>query len=793
MSNYGAAQMTSIRDHRELVRSKSSNFIPDTELEGAIHIALEIGDNCIDEALNDKKANVIKIIVDDDIKRLTFIDNGRGIPHNNRKSDDPEQRNAFFRACTEMYTGAKHKTEEGLAYNVSGGTNGVGLKLAVYLSKECTVTSERDGSLQSYEFKDGKIINFREAQSKNRGTTVSYILDEKLIDTREFNFESIKNEMKDKAFMFPSVEFHLVQIKNNHIVKSKTYKGKDLTDAVTAMKPDTPIIRVTKEKTVSVLNNKLSKTEEFDVFVDVAFAFKDELIEDRTDEYKFLPSFANGIRTTIGGSHSTGLKEGLVKFFKQQIEPKFNVIPTDITTALCGYVTVKLSSKQFRGQYKDALNSEAARLAVRDAVYEQLTKEKDVVIKKMITFIKDVAKSREASKKSRTKKAQTAFSKDTIAKYVPLLETENTFSRELYLGEGDSALGSISQARDINNHAILPMGRPTNFIDKKYGDLVGLKSSFHDMMNVVGIELGKKIKRDDLNFDKIIFALDGDIDGDGMSAANLALMRKFTPELFEWNMVYRLVPPLYKFNDKKGEVIYLTSQKEFNRYIAETYMEKNSIQLGKIKFKKKDIGRLLEDNFSYAKELDKLAKKIVGTPKFIERLLWFYNPLIEYGKKDIDFFKKVLVDYPYVDIVYKKGTINFEGTDGDDLIHITVNKFFKKSIMKFKDIQSPNITVFGFTLNGKPVSLYDVIRSLEDSMPKDIDRIKGLGELDPVEFKHQCMNHKNRTLLKMELGNNPEKELDRIYVHYSQKAQYKELRNQIMRSIVVDEDRDLDT
>lgn len=776
--------MRTIKEDRDRVRMRPTNYIPDTSIEGVNHIAFEIIDNSIDEAINDKKANVVKIIIDEDTKRVTVIDQGRGIPHKTKKDEE----DPFLNACTKLNTSAKFDNGSSSSYRVSGGTNGIGLKLAVFLSKECIVTSERDGAAEVLTFKDGILVSHDIKKSKNRGTTVTYILDDKLMDLSEFSFNRIKGEIKEKAYLFPNVEFQLIQIQKGSVSKTKSYKGKTIVDAVSAMKPDLSIIYLEADKTVSIPNNKLNKLEDHRVIIHVAFSYKEELIENKGDEHIHLPSFVNSIKTTMGGTHVQGLKEGLSKFFRQYMgDGKTKIVPSDITMALCGVVSVQLEKTEFRGQYKDQLNSESARIAVRDAVYEYLLKEKDTTVKKMASFIKEVAKSREASKKSREKKPLTAFSKESVDKYHPLIETDNTFARELYLAEGDSALGSITQARDINNHAVLPLGRPTNTIDKNYSDLANIKSSFNDLMFVIGIELGKKFKREDLNFDKIIFALDGDIDGEGMVAANLALMARFTPQLFEWGMVYRLVPPLYKFMHK-GEMRYITSQKEFNKFVVNSYSDKNEVRISRVTLKKKDIARLFELNFYYSKELDKLAKKIVGTPLLVEKLVWYYNETLEYGKKDVAVLKEVLKDFPYVDVIYKKGVITIEGTDGNAFVHVSINKFFKKSVRKFKEIQKGNITAFDYYLNGEKVSLYTVIKSLEKYMPKDIERIKGLGELDPYEFKATCMDHDKRTLLKLKMSEHPKNDLEVIYTHYSRKNHYKELRAKIMQSIIVDEE-----
>lgn len=783
--NYTEKDIRTIEDDREYVRMRSTNYIPDTSTEGMVHIAFEVLDNSIDEAINSKKSNLIKFIVDEDQKRITVIDNGRGIPHGK-----------LLDAATKLKTSGKFENGEKSSYRTSGGTNGIGLKLATYLSTEFMIQSKREGSSLTYIFKNGFLVDDKKEPSKDRGTTVTYILDDECIDTSEFSYEIFQKSIKQKSYIFPEVEFNVIKLHKDHVVKNKTYVGKSVLNAVEEMKPDTNVIRVKTTKYVTVVDKKLRGTEEVFVDIDLAFAYKESLIEEK-DTSDYLISFVNSINTTLGGTHVQGLKEGLVKFFRQYIgETKLNILPNDMMSAICAFVAVAMSKVEFRGQYKDQLNSDAARIAVRDAVYEALCNEKDQTVKKMANFIKDVAKSREASKKSREKKTKTAFSKDSIEKFYDLQESDKTFARELYIGEGDSATDSFMNARDIYNHAVIPMSRPSNLIDKKLGDLQHLKSNFHDLLYVIGVDLGKKIRKEDLNYDKIILALDGDIDGDGMSAAYLALITKFVPELFEWGLVYRLVPPLYKFTDKKGKQVFLSSQKEFNKHILNEYCEKNVLSIGKRNMNKESIRHLVETNFNYAKELDKLTKKINGvkstndTALLVEKLMWYYNPSLHYDKKDVKFFEKILKDYPYLKVSFKKDVLVIDGTVGsnDDLVHIIFNSFLKGSVKRFKDIQSQNLIYSSYKLNGEPASIYTIMKSIDKSMPKDIDRIKGLGELDAFDFATQCMNPKNRTLIRMVPSKNPKRDLEIAYKHYSKKSHYKAMRAKLVSELVCDEE-----
>jgi DNA gyrase subunit B len=776
-----------IKDDREWFRKKATNYIPNTFKEGGVHLLYEIVDNGIDEGMNSKtKGKNITIWFNEKTKWYRIKDDGRGI----NPSD-------LVSAFTVKQTSGKYDNADGKGgYKWTGGTNGLGAKLNYFLSKAGRMSTTQKFKTYTIRSEDGRLLSEEPVVTKadyESGVDAEFLLDPKLIDTSEITFEDIFVILNEKSHIFPEISFRLIKIdEHGKEHKPKLLRGRNMKDFVESMGVDLPVIsadRVTKH--VSYIDRKLKLATEGEAEVSFAISMKEDLIDSKELAPNFNISYGNSIKTKTGGSHVLGLQEGIIKFFKKELmSSKIKVTTADINKALCSFIAVNVVEPEFRGQFKDSLYSEVARLAMMEVVEETLEQQPKKVIKDYCEMIKDVARSREASKKSREKRkiSLSAFSDDAVEKHIPIMLTDETYCRELYVVEGDSVMGSITKSRNIYNQGVFPLSKPNNTIDKEYGDLEKIASSFNDFCKVIGWDLGKKnIKRSDLHYDKIFLTLDKDIDGDAMAGDMSALMYKFTPKLFEWGMVYRLVPPLYTFKSKKGNDKFINSQKELYQYVVDDYMVKNELHFKNNIFSKKDIVRFYNGNFGYAKELDNLCSAINGKPKVVELIVSRYSVGCSYSKKDIPTFQKLLKDFPDLSIEFKKGTIQIKGEDNNgDNIYISLNRLFDSKCRVFKEIQSKNLFISKFKINGEDSTIYDVIRSIDKCMPSGIHRIKGLGEMSSRQFTATCMDPEKRHVIRMELPKDRDAGLERVYIYYSGKKRYVELRKQVLKELIYD-------
>lgn len=429
--NYTADDIKVIRSDKDRVKKRPSIYIPSTEKEGAIHIAYEIVDNSIDEVTaRDSVGDTVTTIFDEKSKVVTVIDNGSGIPHEK-----------LMDVCTVINSSGKFDNDDDSAYQYSGGVNGCGLKLAVFLSVWCDVTSIRDGVSLTYHFKDGDFVSQEKSKSKDHGTIVKFKLDQKIVDVKSVTKKDMVDRYEEKSYLFPNAKLELLIMNGDKKVASYSYGGKDIEDRVKKMKPDTEIIRASDTRKVTLLrdirDDELSKSK---VVVDVAFALSEKVLDD-DDKNAAIISYGNTIKTYMGGAHVDGLKDGLVKYFKENVkltghDKDLQILPSDITAGLCGFVVAKLFNPEFRGQYKDRLGNQEAKFAVRDVVYDRLCELKPGVVNQYVDFVKRVAKGRAASKKTRRKDVSSAFSKDRIDKFNDIIYNIKTDEPELVLCEG---------------------------------------------------------------------------------------------------------------------------------------------------------------------------------------------------------------------------------------------------------------------------------------------------------------------------------------------------------------------
>jgi DNA gyrase/topoisomerase IV subunit B len=775
---YGDGSITHISDDRDQIRKRPTKVIPDTSTEGVLHLLFEGYDNSLDEALNGHCKN-IKVVFDKASREYTIIDSGRGIPHGD-----------IVVACTKLNASSKFDNDGDTSYEVSGGTNGWGLKLILFLSKSASVTTTRNGKSTTLIFKDGRMVDEIKTTAKKdaSGVMLKFILDDKIMDGSNVTSKDIKTIIKEKNCLIPELETTFSEVEGDKVIKSKVFKGRSMLDCIKEMEPSTPIIHIKDKRTVTYTKYGADEPSVDTVMVDIYFAFKESLIDAKEDKDLHDISYANTIKTKTGGGHVEGFKEGLTKYFKAKMANEKNPpTPADIMAAVVNFIWVRLSDTEFRGQHKDKLNSQSARIAVKDAVYEALTKEKDVNIKRCVNFIKEVTRSRLASKKAREKKSTSAFDKNSIQSYHPIIEGSKTFMREIYIGEGKSAIGPLVSARDPYNHALYILkSRPDNIFDKTLQAVSGLNTNFNELMSIIGVDLGRPVKKENLNFDKIIFGMDADIDGDSIAAYTISMIVKFAPELIRWGLVYRLIPPLYKFKDGK-EKIYLASQTEFNRRLVDKFIKDNKLTILGLKMDAKDTLQFIQKNALYAKELEKASKR--SNPEIIELISFYYRFDKIYTKEDIPLFERILSKYKYIQVKWIKDTIVIEGSLGDEFIHILVNRHLGEDIKKFKEIQSKNCSFSGYRVNKQPATIYQIIKAVEKYQPKDVERLKGLGELDEEEFKEQCMSVKNRTLIQIKFDDE-RNDTELVMNHYSKSA--KNFRKEIAYSMVVNEE-ELDT
>lgn len=355
----------------------------------------------------------------------------------------------------------------------------------------------------------------------------------------------------------------------------------------------------------------------------------------------------------------------------------------------------------------------------------------------------------------------------------------------------DSAADNAATARDPNNQAIYPIRRPKNIFDTPTDQVARIKSTFNDVLDICGLEPGKKCDPEKSTMTRILMLTDGDVDGDDIAISTVCLLAKHCKPLIDAGMVGRILPPAYSIPVGNGKHVYVRSQREFFDKITKMFIKKETVAYRGKEMSKGDLRRFLEQNFEYDTRLEKLSTRYCVDPKVMEYIAWNYHGELKDQKKS--YWMKVMNRYPGIQILIEGKMLVIDGDiKGLDYINIPLDEHFHKHVMRFKEYQKVNNTLDGYAIDGEDgKTLYDVVHAMREYIPNGVKRFKGLGELEPSEMHDLCMNPKTRTVAIFTFKDF-EKDMDKINVIMSTKTEFAKSRKEILMHMRAS-DLDLDT
>ena len=524
----------------EAVRKRPGMYIGSTSTRGLHHLVYEIVDNAVDEALAGFCTEIYVFIHKDNT--ITVKDNGRGIPVGIHHQKGIPAVEVVF---TILHAGGKFG---GGGYKVSGGLHGVGASVVNALSEWLDVRVESDGKIYEQKYSRGNVLTKLTVvgETQNHGTTVTFKPDKEIFDDLIFQFDILKQRLRETAFLTKGLKINLIDeregIEQN---RSFHYEG-GIKEFVTFI-----------NKNRSPLYDNVFYTEgsKDGVFVEVAFQHNDGYMEN-------IYSFVNNINTVDGGTHLVGFKSGLTKTVNDYGK-KFNLIKEndknlsgdDVREGITAVISVKVPEPQFEGQTKTKLGNGEVKGIVESIFSDELAffleqnpQTGKIIIEKALV----ASRARDAAKKARELvRRKTGLESTRLPGKLTDCSDRDPRNCEIYLVEGDSAGGSAKKARDPKTQAVLPLRGKILNVEKARLDRILGSEEIKAMITAFGTGISEDFDIEKLRYHKIVIMTDADVDGAHIRTLLLTFFYRYMRPLIEEGKVYIAQPPLYRVEKNK--------------------------------------------------------------------------------------------------------------------------------------------------------------------------------------------------------------------------------------------------
>lgn len=555
---YGADQIQ-ILEGLEAVRKRPGMYIGSTSVRGLHHLVYEIVDNSVDEALAGF-CNTITVKIHQD-NSITVRDNGRGIPVDIQKKAGKSALEVVF---TVLHAGGKFG---GAGYKVSGGLHGVGASVVNALSEWLDVKVYKEGKIYTMSFAKGKVTKPIECigtcSEEEQGTEVHFLPDASIFEESVYEFETLKIRLRETAFLTKNLKIRLVDEREGQEKEKEFHYEGGIQEFVTflnkgkeALYPDVIYCEGEKEK----------------ILVEVAMQHNDSYTEN-------IYTFVNNINTPEGGTHLTGFKNALTKTFNDYArqnkllkDSEANLSGEDIREGLTCIISVKIENPQFEGQTKQKLGTSEAQVAVQSIVSEQLTYflEQNPTVAKVICEKSILAqRARAAARKARDlTRRKSALDGVGLPGKLADCSSKDPERCEIFIVEGDSALGPAKEGRNPEIQAVLPLRGKVLNVQKARLDRIYANEEIKGMITAFGTGIHEDFDLSKLRYHKIIIMTDADVDGAHISTLMLTFIYNFMPELIRKGHVYLAQPPLFTIQKNKKHY-YAYSDEEYQRILKE--------------------------------------------------------------------------------------------------------------------------------------------------------------------------------------------------------------------------------
>src|SRR5438477_3326020 len=749
-----SAEHIKVLEGLEAVRKRPAMYIGSTGTEGLHHLVYEVVDNSVDEALAGFCTEVHVVVHIDN--SVTVIDNGRGIP---TEVMPKEGKPAAEVVLTKLHAGGKFDNS---AYKVSGGLHGVGVSVVNALSEWLNLEIWRGGKVYVQGYERGVPAGPLEmtGHTDRRGTKVTFKADDKIFESTDFNFDVLSQRLREMAFLNRGL---LITIEDERAGREKKHEF-HYTGGIVSF-----VEHLNKNKTP--LHDKVIYFEGVREGIDLQIAMQ---YNDAYQEQIF--TFANNINTHEGGTHLIGFKSALTRSLNNYAvsnnlfkDVKESLSGDDVREGLVAVISVKLPNPQFEGQTKTKLGNSEVKGIVETLVNVGLgdyLNENPSVARKIVGKAIEAARARDAARRARELvRRKGALDSMSLPGKLADCQERSPERAEIFIVEGDSAGGSAKQGRDRRTQAILPIkGKILNVEKARYDKMLT-----HTEIAAMITALGTGIGQDDfdvtkLRYHKVIIMTDADVDGSHIRTLLLTFFYRQMGQLIEIGNIYIAQPPLFKVKKGKNEQ-YIKDERQMARFLLKKATDNLTIEAGGQELKGRDLTGFLEKmielnsvfmrvdrHFRDSRIVDQLLSIDAESRAFLadqQKMKTLAAKVESFG-----YSVEILTDeeHSVQKLLYRQGSQSPRLVGYPQLS----SPEYQRLLMLHKSIGSLDQPPFTVKLDSTATVLKDrqsLIDHVMELGKKDlqIQRYKGLGEMNPEQLWETTMDPEKRTLLQVQI------------------------------------------
>jgi DNA gyrase subunit B len=769
--NYDSSSIK-VLEGLEAVRLRPAMYIGSTGEMGLHHLVYEVVDNSVDEALAGYCTEIaVTIHIDNS---LTVVDNGRGIPVDIHAEEGVSAAQVVL---TKLHAGGKFDSN---SYKVSGGLHGVGVSCVNALSETFHLEVWRDKATWEQDYERGipKSPLAKTGKSSKTGTKITFKADGTIMDATEFNFDTLAQRLRQLAFLNKGLKIVLTDERGDDIRSEEFFYSGGIAEFIKHLNRGKAALHdkpIHFEGDRDLPNGGKLTTE-------VALQYNDSYSEN-------IFSFANNINTVDGGSHLSGFRSALTRTINAAAtqaglikDPKENLTGDDVREGLTAVISVKLPQPQFEGQTKGKLNSDIQGYVVQ-LVNEKLGEFFDKnpsVTKKIISKAIDAARAREAARKARDlTRRKGALDSGGLPGKLADCQEKDPDRCELFLVEGESAGGTAKSGRDRRYQAILPLKGKILNVEKARYDKMLSHEEIRAMITAIGTGIGKgeDFELPKLRYGKIIIMTDADVDGSHIRTLLLTFFFRHMQQLITRGKVFVAQPPLYRIKKGKSEK-YIKDDKEFTREILRRATENLNVEITTNGQPATLEGAELRAFLMSLDELSQISRRLerrVRDPRVVDVLTEIALPIDT--KADLQNEQSVKAVAERLRQVKLEVTVEREEEhsawmigyrDPTNAVRLINTEFlalpeFRKTRAQVKQVSRFNTPPFTVIKDGHRQVLpnwRELLATVKNEGTREVNvqRYKGLGEMNAEQLWATTMNAESRTLLQVDLNDFAESE-----------------------------------